>query len=51
MININGPWITESHTSLNVDMSLYYNNYLHPNDDGHEEMYNRLKIDTPYMYL
>lgn len=50
LLTDNDPWITESHPSLNVDLSLYSDNYLHPNNDGHGEMYNRLKIDVPYFY-
>lgn len=50
LLTDNDPWITESHPSLNVVLSLYSDNYLHPNNDGHGEMYNRLKIDVPYFY-
>lgn len=50
LLTDNDPWITSEHPSLNVDLSLYSDNYLHPNNDGHGEMYNRLKIDVPYFY-
>ena len=41
-------------TSLNNDINQYYNPTLygdtvHPNKQGHEKMFDRFKIDVPYL--
>lgn len=46
----NYPWVDDEHPAPIADLSLYSDNYRHPNDLGHEAMYKRLRIDLPILY-
>lgn len=47
----NYPLVDETHPSPRYNESIYYDAGLHPNNEGQTEMYNRLYIDIPEIFI
>ena len=47
----NYPFVDNAHSAPRYNEELYYDQGLHPKDNGQKEMYNRLYIDVPEIFI